>query len=113
MGSCPVRFCHSIQCFAWQLSCSEREPGNERDSVLIAVLYNALPFAVGKTVAILNRHDRHDFPRAFYVLARDIGESDQTNLALLLQFRKRPNRRLERDSRIGSMQLIEVDAVQP
>src|ERR1700740_326125 len=90
---------------------AEWEPRNEGDSVLRAIVYDILPFAIGEAVAVLDGNDGNDFAGALHMLAGNIREADETNLALLAQLGERFHRFLERNLGIRCMQLIHVDAL--
>src|ERR1700730_354415 len=91
---------------------SQREPGNKSNFIALAIIHHIVPFAVGKTIAVLHGDDRNNSASSLDVLLRDVGQRHQPNLAFVFQLGQSFNRRLKRDDGIRSMQLIDVDAVQ-
>src|SRR5260370_42534751 len=93
------------------LRLTEGSPRKESDIVLLAIIDDEVRFPIGEAVAVLHGDNRHDPACPLHVLASHIRERDVTNLTLLAQFSQRFYRRLEGDGVIGSVQLIDVDAV--
>jgi hypothetical protein len=52
-------------------------------------------------------------PRDLELLDADVGDADLAHLALVLQFLQRPDRFLVRHPRVGAVQLVEVDRLDP
>ncbi len=101
-------FLDGIVCFS---SLTERSPGEESDTVLLAVINDEVGFTISETVTVLYRNNRHDSAGALNVLAGHIGESYMTNLALFPQLGQRFHRSLEGDGIIGGMELMNIDSV--
>ena len=74
---------------------------------------HVLGAAVLEVVAILHGHDRDDLPRCGELPHVDIGEADVADLPLGAQLRQRADRFFERHLRVGTMQLVDVDAIEP
>ena len=91
---------------------AERSPGNEGDRVLLAEVEKEVPFAVGKAVAVLHGDDGDDFEGALEVFEGDVGERHVLNLALFAEAGEAFHRRVERDSGIGNVKLVDGDAVE-
>jgi hypothetical protein len=68
-----VNLRNPFQQLACDAPCSQREPRDERDPISLAIVDDIVLFAIGETVAVLHRHDRHDFPRALDMFHCDIG----------------------------------------
>src|SRR5262249_1899225 len=106
-----MRLGNFVEHVARDLACSERKPRNECDSVFFTIVDNVVPFAIGKTVSVLNRGDGNDLSRTLDMLPGNIRQSHQANLALVLQFSQSLNRSVKRYDRIRGMQLINVDSI--
>src|SRR5258708_16454855 len=50
-----------VEYVAGDFACSQREPGNEDDSIAVAIIHHVVPFAVGKAIAVLHANDRGDY----------------------------------------------------
>src|SRR5579884_967011 len=70
--SCSVSFLNLGEGVAYNFSCAQRKPRNECDAVALAVVHYVIPFAIGETIAVLNRHDGHNLACALDVLSRDV-----------------------------------------
>jgi len=101
-----------VEDFASCAARAEREPGNEGDGVLFAVVHDVVPFAVGEAVAILHGDDGNDAAGALDVFLRDVGESDEANLAFFFEQGERADGFLERNDGIGNVELIDINAVE-
>jgi hypothetical protein len=62
---------------------------------------------------VLHGADRGDGPGDGELLERDGGDADVPDLALALQVVERADRLCVGDGRVGGMQLVEVDAIEP
>ena len=51
---------------------SKGRPGDEGDSVLLAVVKQVVPFAVSEAIAVLDRNDGDDFSCALKVFKGDV-----------------------------------------
>src|ERR1700675_4534145 len=80
-----VRLRDSVKHFPGNLAGSQWEPGDKSNSVALTVTHYVVPFAVGKAIAILHRHDGDNFARSLDVLLRDVRQRDQTNLSFTSQ----------------------------
>src|ERR1700730_3556700 len=52
-----VRLRDSVQHFPGNLACSQWEPGDKGNSIMLTITHYVVPFAVGKAIAILHRDD--------------------------------------------------------
>ena len=91
---------------------AERRPGHEADVVLLTVIEEVIPLAVGEAVAVLHGDDGDDFAGALDVLERDVGEADVADFALFAQLGQSFHGGLERDGGIGDMELLDIDALE-
>src|SRR5215467_6811043 len=108
-----MRLSNFVQHIARDLARSERKPRNEYNSVLFAIIHHVVPFAIGETVSVLNRGNGNDFARTLDVLSSNVRQSGKADLPLVSQLGQSFNRSVKRYSRIRSVQLKNVDAVQP
>src|SRR5439155_26491856 len=107
-----VRVSYPLGGLLRSLTSPQRKPGNEHDSILLAVVHHVVPLTICEAITILHRNDRHDLASAFDVLSGYIGQADQANLAFGLQLGQRTDRRFQRHDRIGNMELVNVYAIQ-
>src|ERR1700681_1453151 len=107
-----MRLRDSVKHLPGNLAGSEREPGDKSNSVALTITHYVVPFAVGKAIAILHRHDGDNFARSLDVLLRDVGQRDQANLSFISQLGKGFHRGVEGDNGVWNVQLINVDTVQ-
>src|SRR5580693_2853378 len=102
----------SAQHLAGNFACTEWKPGDKSNSVTLTIVHNVVPFTVGKAVAILHGDDRDNSARSLDVLLRDVGQSDQANLAFVSQSGQSFHRGVEGHDGVWNVQLVNVDAVQ-
>src|SRR5580658_9736896 len=107
-----MRLCDFVEHLASNPACSQRKPGNKGDSVALAIIHDIVPFTIGKAVTVLNGDDGNNSARSLDVLPGNVRQSDQSNLPFVSQFRQSFNGGLKWDDRIGSVQLINIDAIQ-
>src|SRR5688500_8024336 len=91
----------------------ERPPGEEGDPLPLTGLEDIIRLPVGEVVAVLDGDDRNDRLRPRELLQVDVREADVADLPLLPQTGELADRLLERNLRVGSVQLVEVDPLQP
>jgi hypothetical protein len=91
---------------------SERSPGYEGDTVLLAVVEEVVPLAVGKAVAVLDRDDGDDFAGALEVFEGDVGEGDVLDFALGAEAGEAFHGSVEGDGGVGNVELVDGDAVE-
>src|ERR687897_248603 len=96
-----------------QVSGGEREPRDETDAELLAALEDVVRAAVLEVVAVLHRHDCDDRARPLELVDRHVRDPDVPDFALVLQLLHRSNGVLQRHLRVGRMQLVDVDPLQP
>jgi hypothetical protein len=101
-----------VEDFAGCAARSEREPGNEADGILFAVVHDVIPFAVGETIAVLDGDDGNDAAGALDVLLGDVRESDEANLSFFLELGEGADGFLERNDWIGNVELIDINAIE-
>ena len=82
MGLARYALRDSLQGLFRRFARAQREPGNEHDSVLLAIVHHVVPLAIGEAVTVLHRNDWHNFASAFDVFPRYIGQarSDESSL---------------------------------
>ena len=73
----------------------------------------ATPSSVVEVVAVLHRHDRGELLCLAELLLGDVAQADVADLALVLQVDQRADRLLERHRRVGPVELVERDLVEP
>src|SRR5258708_10538467 len=71
-----------VEYVAGDFACSQREPGNEDDSIAVAIIHHVVPFAVGKAIAVLHANDTGDSAAPHDVLQPDVRPPDPATLAL-------------------------------
>src|SRR5262245_7780043 len=108
-----MRLGNFVQHIARDLARSQRKPRDEYNSVLFAIIHHIVPFAIGETVSVLNGGNRNNLERTLDVLSSNVRQSHQPDLPLVSQLGQSFNRSVKRYDRIRSMQLINIDAVQP
>jgi hypothetical protein len=93
----------------------ERPPRQERGGLRRAAVDQRLGVGVaaGDAVAVLHRGDRHQGARLVELHRRDVAQTDVAGLALAAELGERADRVGERHLRVGPVQLVEVDPVQP
>ena len=90
----------------------EWRPGDEGDAVLLAVVEQEIPFAIGKAIAILNRDDGDDFAGALQMFKGHIRESNMLDFAGLAEAGEGFHRCVKGDSGIGNVELVNADAIE-
>ena len=80
-----MRIGNLIEHFTCNPPRAEWEPGDEHDSISLAMIDNVVPFAISKTVAVLDRGDRNDLASSLNVLLSDVGQGDHANLPLTFE----------------------------
>src|SRR5690242_12436716 len=101
----------SVKHLAGDFTSSQREPRYKGNSAAFTIVHHVVPFAIRKAVAVLHRDDRNDSTCSLDVLLCDVGQADQANLAFVSQLSESFHRCLKRDTMVGNMQLIKIDAV--
>src|SRR5215475_3779336 len=81
----------------------ERKPRDEHNSVAFTKIYDVVPFAIGKTVSVLDRDDGNNLARTLDVLPRNIRQSHQANLPFVSQLGQRFNRGVKGHDQVRSM----------
>src|SRR5215475_2788832 len=110
-GCALMCLCYALKNFTRHLPRSQWKPRNEGDAILLTVVDHVVPFAIGETVAILHRYDRHNLSGTRNMLSRHVRQRHQLDLPLSPQLRQRFHRRLQRHPWIRSMQLVHVNTV--
>src|ERR1700757_3191688 len=105
-------FCNVLENVAGDPARSKWKPGNENNAIAVTIFHYVIPLTIGQAVAILNRHDGNDFARSFDVLLSHVGKRDTPDLSLVSQLSQGLHRGIERHHRIGSMQLVYIDAIE-
>ena len=90
---------------------AEREPRNESDALLGAVVEQRLALAQARVEEVLHRDDRHDPARSLELGDGHLRESDVANEPLVLHLLDDAELILLGDERIDAVQLPQVDAV--
>src|ERR1700733_8164958 len=72
-----------------------REPRNESELVLLAVIHYVLTLARGEVVLVLHTDDLDDLARLLDLRHRHFAEADVANLSLLLQLLRNAERFLD------------------
>src|SRR5579871_5974573 len=90
----------------------QRKPGNKGQPFAPADVYQVFRGAVSQVVLILHRDNGDDLPRPRQLLCCNIGEANMANLAGDLQLCQCPKGILERYFGVGSVELIEINALQ-
>ena len=90
-----------------------RGPRHKADVVLLAIVDDEVPLTIGEAVAVLHGNDRNDPACALDVLAGNIGERDMADFAGLDVPGQGFHRRIKRHCRIGHVELVNVDTLQP
>src|SRR5271163_4812366 len=88
-----------------------REPRNESQFVLLAILQSAVVAAIANVVLILHADDRNGLLGPLDIIGHYLRETYVANLALLLQFLDRAKRLFDRNLGINAMKLPQVDAL--
>src|SRR5215469_9374434 len=100
-------------CFVCFFGLTEWSPRKKCNVVLLTVIDDEVGFTVSKTVTVLDRDDRHNPASTLDVLSSYIRERHMTDLAVLTQPGQSFHGSLEGDCVVGSVKLIDIDAVQP
>ena len=87
----------------------DREPRDEADAVLGAVVEQRLALPVGHVVEVLHGGDRHDLLRRSQLVDAHLGEAHVPHLALGAQVGEDAELVLQREVRVDAVQLVEVD----
>src|SRR3984957_2360674 len=95
------------------LRLTERSPRKKSDLVLLAIINNKVRLPISEAIAVLHGDNRYDCAGPLHMFTRYIRERDMADLTLLAQSGQCFYRRLERHGIVGSVQLIDVDTVQP
>src|SRR5271166_135235 len=90
---------------------SHREPGNEGDFVLLAVLQHWLVLAIEKVVAILHANDGCCLASSLNLFYRDLREPDVPDLAFFLRVLQCAQALFNGHLRIDPMELIQIDSL--
>ena len=93
----------------------ERSPREERDAGSWQTLEHVSgAVAVAEVEAVLDGDDLDDRRAPIVELIDgDVGDADLADLALVLKLLQRPDRILVGDLRVGAVQLVEVDPLEP
>ena len=91
----------------------DRGPRQERDLFLLAQVDHRLRAPVARVVAVLDRDDRGDRLRGAQLGLVDVADPDVADLPLGLQLDERAERVLERHLRVGPVELVERDLLEP
>src|SRR4051794_6456799 len=94
-----------------QLAGGQREPRDEADALLLAVVEDVLGLAVGEVVEVLDGGDLEDLLRGLDLVDRDLREPEMAHLALVLELLHDAELLLARDLRVDAVQLPQVDRV--
>src|SRR5437764_4142793 len=81
-----MRFCDLVENFTGDAARTKGEPRDEHDPILLAIVHDIVPFAVGETVTNLHRDEGHDPASPLNMFLSDIGEAHLADLPLTLQF---------------------------
>jgi hypothetical protein len=91
----------------------DRRPRQKDNPLLLAQVDQRVRPAVAGVVTILDRHNRGRRLRSTQLILVDVGQPNVADLALLLQRDQSADRVFERHVRVGPMELIQGDLVQP
>ena len=91
----------------------DRCPRQERDRLLLTQVEQRLRVTVGQVVAVLDRDDRGRRLRDAQLRLVDVRQTDVPDLALRLQLDERADRVLVGHLRVGSVELVEGDLLEP
>ena len=91
---------------------AERSPGDESDAILVAVVEEVIPLAIGEAVAVLDGDNGGESAGAFQVIHGDVAEADVADFALFLESDEGFDGSLEGDGRVGDVELVQGDAVE-
>ena len=94
-----------------EISGREREPGNEADLFVCAVVKHVRGVPVHQVVLVLYRCDRDDATRRLNLGNAYLGQANVMDLAFLLKVFEQFELIVGRDLRIDAMQLKQVDAL--
>ncbi len=89
---------------------SHREPGNEGDIVILAVLQHRFMLAIEKIVAVLHTDDGNCLLCPLDLGHRNFGEPDVPDLAFLLCFLQSASALFNGHLRVDAMELIQIDS---
>src|SRR5262245_34577840 len=92
---------------------AEREVRDEDDPLRPAVVDDLVVGAVGEAEAVLYCRDGHDPAGALDLVDGHVGDADTSDLAALVRVPDRAEALLEARGGIGSVQVVEADAVGP
>src|SRR5215475_3305184 len=84
----------------------ERKPRNEHNSVAFTIIHDVVPFAIGKTVSVLDRDDGNNLAPTLDMLPRNVRQSNEANFSLVSQLGQSFQRGVKGHERIRNMQLI-------
>lgn len=108
-----MRFGNSVQ------YCSPNSPGpkwkpwNIGYPVPLAIVDDVIPFTVSEAIAVLHRDDRDNCASALDMFLSHVRQCDESDLLLVLQLSQSFHRSIEGHDRVGDVQLINIDTVQP
>src|SRR5690606_17574273 len=92
---------------------AERSPWDEGDPALFAPAQHVHRAPIAQVEAVLHRGDRDDPEGAFELVDVEIADADEADLPFVAKPRQLLEGALDRHLRIGRVELVEVDAVQP
>ena len=96
-----------------QASSADGAVGEEGDVAARALFGHGDRLAKVRGEAVLHGDDRQDLLRFLDLLDRDVAQAEPAELARAVQFREGFDAPLERDPRVGSVELVEIDALEP
>src|SRR5580704_5428783 len=82
-GARTVSLCDSAKNFSSNFACSQWEPRNKGNSVVLTMIDHVVPFPIGKAIAVLHGHDGNNFPCSLDMLLRNVRQRDQANFAFV------------------------------
>ena len=96
-----------------ELAGRERSPGEEGNAELLAALEHVIRAAIGDVEAVLHGDDLGDPASRLELIDRGVRDPDVEDLALVLKLLQGPDRLLVGDLRVGPVELVELDPLQP
>ena len=94
-----------------QLAAGQREPRDEADPVLLAVVDDVVGAPLGDVVLVLHADHRHDPAGRLDLVHADLGQAHLGHLALVAQLLQHAELVVGRDVGVDPVQLEEVDPV--
>ena len=91
---------------------AERSPRHEGNPMLLAVVQQIIPFAVGEAVAVLDSDNRNDLPRPLQMLQSNVRQRHMTDLSLLAQPGQCADRGVEGHGGVRNVKVIDIDPVE-